>query len=207
LSELHDEVAADEPVDEAAELSDEIVFPNFDIEVPPDVLAELEEDDPAEVTDEDLSAFSAQYGEDNDPELLRRLAAAERRAAHLEALRVKEAKKNWKEEAVKFFPLSEPFLDEINSNSRRGFLRTAKQLNDRMKPLIEEKVLKPARAAREAELAAVQEEAKGKARDAWGTPVQDEEANAAPVVVQQEARRRKRGEFSDVVRGMLFPKE
>lgn len=208
MSEVADEITAGDGTDEAAVApSDEIEFPTFDVHVPAELLAELDEDDTdVSIDDDELAALSEQYGEDNDNELLKRLAAAEKRAKHLESLRVKEAKKNWAEDAKKFFPLAEPFLDEINATSKRGFLRTARQLHDRMKPLIEEKVLAPARAAREAELAAAREEAKGKARDAWGTPIEEDDTHVAPVIVQQEDRRRKRGEFSDVIRHMMFDK-
>lgn len=204
-----EQVTPGDAAEAANELSDDIVdFPTFDVHVPQELLAELDEDDTdVSVNDDELEQLAAQYGEDNNTELLHRLAAAEKRAKHLEDLRVKEAKKNWAEDARKFFPLSEPFLDEINATSKRGYLRTARQLHDRMKPLIEEKVLAPARAAREAELASARQEAKDKAKDAWGQPVDEDIIPSAPTVVHQEDRRRKRADFSDVVRGMLFSKE
>lgn len=197
--------APEDPASGSEEVA--VEFPSFDIQVPADLLAELEEEDPLddEITIDEINRLAEETGEEN-PDVLRRLAEAERRAAHYEKLRVKEAKKNWVEEAKTHFPLSEPFLDEINATSRRGFLRTAKNIHARMQPLVEEKVLKPAREVIAAEREKTVTEAKEKAKEAWGEPVVEDQSQEPPVSAEIARHRLRRGDFSDTVRSMLFPK-
>ena len=206
---LNGDEAQVEP-ESGSETTDEVEFPTFDIEIPPDLAAELEEDEvDLTVTDDELDALSEETGE-VDREVLKRLHAAEARAAHFEQLRVKEAKKNWSEEAKQFFPLAEPFLDEIQATSRRGYLRTAKNVHERMKPIVEEKVLKPAREAIEQEKTKAKEEAEIEARAAWGQPLHDDANRPTPealVSLESQQRRQRRGELSDTIRGMLFTKK
>lgn len=195
---------------ETTETVEQVEMPDFDIELPADLTAELEGFDEEDIPDdeEEMAALAEQYGEDN-PDLLKRLRNAEKKAQHFEQLRVQESRKNWQEEATKFFPLAEPFLSEIQQTSRRGYLRTAKQIHDRMRPIVEEKVLKPARDAIEQAKTDATTEAKKEAREAWGQPVKDDGSVSSEVRVTQDTAqaRRKRGELSDVIRNMLFPKE
>lgn len=184
-------------------------FPSFDIELPADLAAELEEEEEVEVQDEDeeLEVLVEEHGEDNR-ELARQLVKERKRAQYLEGLRAKEARKTWEEEAKKFFPLSEPFLNEINATSRRGYLRTAKLLNEKMKPIVEEKVLAPARAAIEAEKTKATTEAKQEARKAWGTSTRSDQApREGTVSTNVEYGRRRRQELSDTIRMMIFNQE
>lgn len=184
----------------------EFEFPTFEAEVPRELLAELEEDDTdLTVSDEELDRLSEETGEENQ-DVLRRLAAAEKKANHFEKLRADEAKKNWADEAKQFFPLSEPFLDEIQATSRRGYLRTAKNVHERMKPLVEEKVIKPAREAIEAEKAKAVSEVRQEAKETWGEAVVEDQPVVVPEAAQAERARRNRGELSDTIRSMLFPK-
>lgn len=204
---LSAEASADEAASGSEETEDEITFPEFNIELPADLAALLEEDDTElDVTDEEIESL-VEENEDVPREMLQRMLKAEKKAAHLEKLRVNEAKKNWGEEAEKFFPFSQPFLDQIEATSKRGFLRTAKQIHDRMAPLVDEKVLKPAREAIAAEKLKTKDEAKAEVRDAWGQPIIDNEDKPVPRVVEQQQNRRRRGELSDVIRGMIFNKE
>ena len=195
---------------ETTETVEEVEMPDFNIELPADLTAELEEYDDEESVDEDeeFAALQEQYGEDN-PDLLKRLRSAEKRAEHYEKLRVQDSKAKWQDEAKKFFPLSEPFLNQIEQTSRRGYLKTAKNIHDQMRPIVEEKVLKPARDAIEKAKSDATTEAKAEAREAWGQPVRDDGSVTSEVRVTQDVvnARRRRGELSDVIRGMIFPKE
>lgn len=192
---------------EETKAEEEFVLPTFEVELPADIAALLEEDDTdTTVTEDEIDAMVEEH-EDVPRDVLARLVAAEKKSAHLEKLRVNEARKNWSEEAEKVFPFSQPFLDQIEATSRRGFIRTAKQIHDRMAPLVEEKVLKPARDAIEAEKSRNKEEAKAEVRDAWGQPIIENEEKPVPRQVEQQDRRRRRGELSDVIRGMIFNKE
>lgn len=203
---VDDGVEAPEGASGAETTEEAFEFPTFETEVPRELLAELEEDDTdLTVSDEELDRLSEETGEENQ-DVLRRLAAAEKRASHFEKLRADEAKKNWAEEAKQFFPLSEPFLDEIQATSRRGYLRTAKNVHERMKPLVEEKVIKPAREAIEAEKAKAVSEVRQEAKETWGEAVVEDQPVVVPEAAQAERARRNRGELSDTIRSMLFPK-
>lgn len=184
--------------------TEEFVFPSFEIELPAELAAELEEEDADDsVTADDIAALSEQYPETEEG-VLQELAKARKRTKHLEDLRVKEAKKNWSEEAKKFFPLSEPFLDEIQATSRRGYLRTAKNVHERMAPLVEEKVLKPARESIAKTKTEVEVEAKEEVKKSWGEPVVNDKNEEVPGGAEREQRRQRRGELSDTIRGMIF---
>lgn len=192
---------------ETDETTDEVVFPSFEVDIPAELRAELEEEElDLSATDDDLESLAEQYPEAEES-VLKALAKERKRADYLERLRVQEAKKNWEEEARKFFPLAEPFLDEINATSRRGFLRTAKSVHDKMLPLVEEKVLKPARERIEAEKVEEVEKAKDEVKAGWGAPVPKdrEEEGPNPAEVVRQGRRPR--ELSDVIRGMIFNKE
>lgn len=183
----------------------EVEFPSFEVELPPELLAEL--DAPAEeefdASEQEIEDLMQEYPDEN-PEVLARLRKAEKQAQYFEQLRQQEARKNWKAEAAKFFPLAEPFLDEFNATSKRGFLRQAREVHSRMLPIVEERVLKPAREAVERGKAEGVQEAKEEARTAWGQPVTQNPPSDALVTQEVARERRRRGELSDYVRQMVF---
>lgn len=185
----------------------EALFPSFNIEIPPELLAELDEDDTDyTVSDEEIDALAEEH-EEAPREILARMRAAEKRAEHLEVLRVKEARKGWEEEAAKFFPLAKPILDEIPATSRRAFLRTAKSFHDKLLPQWEESI-GAAKGAQEAKKEAAVAEGKQEAREAWGQPVKtDDVPTEATVTLQKVQERRRPRELSDTIRNMVFPKE
>lgn len=201
------ETASGSETETQTETETEIEFPSFNIDLPADLRAELEEEETdTTVSEEELDTL-AEENEDVPREVLARMRAAEKRAEHLEGLRVKEARKNWSEEAEKFFPLASPFLGDINATSRRGFLRTAKEVHEKMVPIVEEKVLAPARKAIQDEKVKAKTEGKEEARQAWGQAGESQTApSEATATLQATERRRGRGELSDVIRGMMFPK-
>lgn len=190
---------------EATTEEETVEFPDFNVEIPADLKALLEEDDTdLTVTDGELEALEAQH-EDVPREVLARMLAAEKRADHLEKLRVTEARKNWEEEAEKVFPLAKPFLTEINATSKRGYMRTARDLHERSLPMWEAQVAK-ARTAQAAAKTAAEEEGKEEAKKKWGQAAESDEApSEARVTLQATQGRRRRGEFSDTIREMLFP--
>jgi hypothetical protein len=193
-----------ETTDETADA--ELEFPTFEVELPADIQALLAEDDTdLTVTDDELDELSEEH-EDVPRDVLARMRKAEKKAEHYERLRAQENKKTWGEEAKKYFGFSEPFLDQIEATSRRGFMNTAKQIHERMKPLVEERVLKPARDAIAAEKAKATTEAKEEAKAAWGTPISENEEKDS-TVSDAFTRRRGRRDFNDTVRGMLFDRK
>lgn len=163
-AEAAEEPSGSETEEEETEETEESTFPKFEIELPEDLLEELEEEE-FEVTEDELDDEDL---EDLDPSVKKRLLEAEKKARHFEQLRLKEGQKGWKAEAKQFFPFSEPFLDDINATSRRQFLKRAKDIHGRMAPLVEERVLKPARDAIEAEKEKARKEAREAAEIAWG---------------------------------------
>lgn len=201
-----EESSSGEGTETTEEETPEVEMPDFNIELPAELTAELEDfDDEEETDDEDLASLREEFGEESE-ELLKRVRAAERKAAHYEKLRVSDAKAKWQDEAKKFFPLSEPFLTQIEQTSRRGYLRTAKNIHDQMLPIVEERVLRPARDSIARAKADATAEAKNEAKAAWGHAVDDGSVSSEVRVTQENVeRRRRKGEFADVVRNMIFP--
>jgi len=114
---------------------------NLDPEVPEDIQALVDEPDfEAEAEEELHAAVEEEWEQDDeyaDPRLAeerKRRMAAEKKAAHYEQLRVKDARKGWESEAEKFYPLAD--VKKIDATSRRGFLRAAKNQHDAMKPFV-----------------------------------------------------------------------
>lgn len=110
-----------------------------------------------------------EIGEYADPEeLARELARTQRLLEHERKQRITVSRRAWEAEAKKFFPLAD--ASAIQSDSRRGFLRAAKDQHTRnltvLKPQLdaiaaERRANAEANAARERETQANQ----------WGTPV------------------------------------
>lgn len=190
------------------ETVEEVEYPTFDIELPADLAALIDEEDPSdfEVTEDELDELSAEH-EDTSREVLARMRAAEKRAEHLERLRVQEARKNWNEEAAKYFPLAEPFLEEITATSKRGYMRTAREVHEKMKPKFEQAVAQYKQANDQAKTKA-EEEAKEEAKKQWGQAGPSHESpSEATTTLQSTRERRGKMELSDTIRGMIFPKE
>lgn len=181
-------------------------LPNIDAEIPEDLAVELdapEEDEPADEPfqfTEDYEGYDPQ-----DQEILKRLAAAEKKAAYYEKLRVQEAQKSWKQEAREHFPYSEYALESITATSRRAFLRQARAAQDAVKPMI-----KQDQEARQAQLEKEREQVRLEEREAaaraWGRPSSGNEAPAEAHEAQVQ-RARERGDLGDIVRAMVFPKK
>lgn len=149
---------------------------DFNPEVPEELLDELKEDEPEEEATSEWDGFE----DDHDPELLKRLAKAEKEAAHFKSLRVKEKSKDWAAEAIKFFPLSETVVPEIKADSRRSFLKQAKEAHDTLLPFAKRFADQAQVSVAEATEAATAK-AKAEAAEAWGQapksdPAEDEAA-------------------------------
>lgn len=164
-----DEHEADQPRAEQPETQEEPEEEGFNLdpEIPEELRSLYEEPDFEEEASEELSAESDEDDEDEyvDPDVReerRKRLAAEKRAQYLEGLRVQDQRKKWEAEAVKYTPLSEPFLSDIKSTSRRAFLRDAKKLHDRAKPKVE--------AYLRAEREKLRAELRSDAAKAWGKP-------------------------------------
>lgn len=197
--------------DAAATESQDAVLPDLEVELPEDLIRELDEPEfvEEETPDEDEPDFE-DYGEgDADPAVLKRLRQAEKKAEYYENLRAEDSKRKWKDEAKKFFPLSEYALDDIQATSRRGYLKQAQAAHQsvlpHLKPYIEQM-----QTTLESEKEKARAEAREEAEKAWGRPAtgdnaaSDAEAHREQV---EKARRRPGGELSDVIRAMMFPKK
>lgn len=182
-------------------------LPQFEIELPEDLLQELEEDDFEEtsVTEELEQDEDYQMLDEQSKRLLARALAAEKRAEHYEKLRLNEAKKNWSEEAKKFFPLAEPFLNDIQATSRKGFLREAKARHEAVLPLVKP-LLERKEAETKAEREKVREEEKQAAKERWGSAPENQGQPAEASITQEElARNRSKGDLAGTLRAMMFP--
>lgn len=193
------------------ETEEEDLFPNWEIELPEDIQNDLT-DATAEPTDEDVVAELEQTEEyqlldEEGQRLLARARAAEKKAEHYERLRLDEAKKGWKEEALKFFPLSAHALDEIGktAKSHREYRRQAESAHKAVIPYVKD-VTDKAKAVIDSEKAKAVEEARAEAAEAWGSvPRPTHTPTEAQITQEQINRNRSRGDFSSTVRAMIFP--
>lgn len=186
-----------------AETQETVELPSFEVEVPEELEEELElEDDELEVRLTASQEEFEDYGEDDlDPEVRARLVAAEKKAAFYEKKAAERQVEKAEEEARKFFPLSEPFLSEIEATSRRGFLRQAKAIHQKMLPIARQ-MKEQFESAIETERERVKEETKKDLEKAWGRAVPNDPA--PQVQSPAQGRPRRRGELSDTIREMLF---
>lgn len=208
-------VATQEAADAAAaeqNTEEESPFPNWELELPDDIAADLS-DASAEPEDDDVLAElegTVEYQEldEEGQKLLARARAAEKRAEHFETLRLTEAKKGWKEEALKFFPLSAHALDEIakTAKSHREYRRQAEAAHRAVVPYVKE-ITDKAKETIEKEKTKATEEARAEAKQAWGnvpsathTPV---EAENLQKTIQ---RNRERGDLTSTIKSMIFKK-
>lgn len=193
------EPAAATPAEETG-----FTWPTFEPEIPEDLAEELDEPDlsPTGDEDDDLSEYDP-----NDP-LVLRLRAAEKKANYEAEQRVKSARKEWKKEAEKFFPLSAPFLDDTHATSRRAFLREAKAAHDLVLPLVNTQVIEPFKAALEAERETIRTEERAAAAAAWGKPATDGTPVPADVTATNEAIKtaREKNDLVGAIRAMMGAK-
>ncbi len=180
---------------------------DFEVDVPEDLLAELDE---PEVTPQDIELeleASPEY-QDLDEEgrrLYARARAAEREAAYFKQLRLQDAKKAWNEEAQKFFPLAAPFLDEISEESRKGFLRRARDIHNKILPSVKQS-MEQDEAQRQAAIEEAKVAARAEAEAAWGVVPPDHAPPTEARITQDElARNRSKGDLASTIRAMIFP--
>lgn len=199
-----------EAVEESAEVTDEaevtvedeeLAFPELAVEVPQELLDELAEEDEAPVTVEDDEDEEDEF---EDPASKAKIAKLEKQLAHEKALRAKEKRPEWAEEAKKFFPLSESVLKEIKADSRRSFLRQAKEAHDTLLPFAK-RFADQATAALERERSKATEAAKSAAAEAWGQqPPSDETEEAVlPTANDALAKARQRGDLVGSIKAMM----
>jgi hypothetical protein len=173
---------------------------NFDIEVPEDLLEELE------IPDEEDEETEEEYEDEyEDPDSLKRKLAAERKKVeYLEKQKVEKGRKEWAKEAAKFFPLSEPYLEKITATSRRSFIREAKAKHEELKPLFE-KFSEKNKIILEAEKAKAIEEARAIAEKAWGKPTSgpDVPPSNAEISVEEEKALINKGGLFEVTKEMI----
>jgi hypothetical protein len=151
---------------EQEEIEAELTMPDFEAEADAELLnQEIAEDG------EGMADFSQEW-EEEEPDMSdarRRAIVAEKKAAYYENLAANRERKKWRAEAAKHFPHSVHALDKIQANSRKGFLREAKQAHDTVKDYV-----KQATTIRLAELDAeregLAEAERVKAENAWGKP-------------------------------------
>jgi hypothetical protein len=202
-------VPQDPPEGEAAQETEEeeILFPSFDIELPEDLEEELTAPTLEEAEQEIENQPEYEDLDEDGRRLLARALHAEREAAFYRDQRVKSDKSKWVEEAKKFMPLSQPFLDDIKADSRRAFLREAKKYHEAVLPLVKP-ITDQAKATIEAEKEKARAEARAEAEKAWGQlPKDDGPPTEAMITQDQLDRNRSRGDLSSTIRAMIFPKE
>ncbi len=170
-----DDSAAEEETPQKAEQQEEEEF-NLDPEVPDEIRALVDEPDFEAEAEEELEAsveeeWDEEGEEYTDPRLAeerKKRVAAEKKAAHYENLRVKDARKSWEEEAEKFYPLAD--AKKIDATSRRGFLRTAKNQHEAMKPFVL-KGIETYKAELQADFDKKLAEKQAELEAAWGKPL------------------------------------
>jgi hypothetical protein len=185
--------------------------PVTDYELPADLEALLDEPDEFEIEDEpdELAAAADQDDEDGyvDPEVVklrRQVEKERRRAEHERKLRVQTARRDWEQEAARVFRLGDVALldgDEIKgikAESRREFLRQAKEIADRNKQIARR--FQPARP--------VERGRERPAAETWGAPPAAETVVPDTASEQQRVRldrARRSGNLSNILKAHLFP--
>lgn len=159
-------------------------------ELPADLVALLtddeagpedEEEEEEEETEEESEIEDTYIGQEQEfvPEgyedeeklaLRKQVAKLQKKLAATSSQRVVSDRNRWEDEARQYFPAATPFLDTIEAESHRDFVRKAKALHDRNLPYVQ-KALAAEKAELEAQKAAAREEAREETRRAWGAPV------------------------------------
>lgn len=156
----------------------EAVLPDLDVEVPEDYqelsgMPDFDAEAEAEVQHEEHEQQEEddyQYQDESVVAERKKRIAAEKRAAWLEQRNVEQNIGKWKAEAIKYYPLAQPFIDAglVKADSRRAFAREAKRVHETMKPYISEKFLKPLEEALKAREVETKDESTQQQRDDWG---------------------------------------
>lgn len=158
---IDDDDASSETVDAPRAL--ETAEVDYNPRVPDEIEDLLNEPD---VLDDTSPLEISEYA---DPEeLARELAKTQRLLEHERKQRITVSRRAWEQEAKKFFPLAD--ASGIQADSRRGFLRAAKEQHTRnltvLKPQLDA-IAAERRANAEANAAREREQKAGQ----WGTPV------------------------------------
>src|SRR6185295_17046284 len=169
----------EEAVSDAPEgAQNETAFDQFELEpeVPEDYASLAEEPDFDAQAQQEVEEVPEdqefEYQDEESVALRRRALAAEKRAAWLEEQRIRQNEGTWKKEGVKFYPLSEPFVEAglIKADSRRAYARECKRIHDAMKPFVKEKFLKPLEAALKVQQEEAVAEEVNEKKAQWGPP-------------------------------------
>jgi hypothetical protein len=191
-----------------ANVEDEPLFPEFEIELPEDLEEELTAPSAEDIQRELEESEEWEELDDDSRRLLARARHAEREAQFYRDQRLQSEKKNWVAEAEKFFPLSAPFLDEkefTDANSRRGYLRLAKEKHEKVLPLVKPLTEKAKEEIAKAKAEAVQEE-RDEAKERWGAaPGSTATPTEASITMEQVQRNREKGDLASTIRAMIFP--
>lgn len=154
--------------------------PSYEVEVPDELLAELDEPDFEAEADEELAEPDPEDQYEGYEDETKRRIAAEKRAKWLEDRLVQQNRAKWEAEALRYFPLSEHRLKGIEANSRRAFLRQARSAHDEILPYVKP-LLEELEEAKQAAKAAGKQEAAA----AWGKPTTG--PGVVPVTTSQVA--------------------
>lgn len=171
---------------------------DYNPQVPDEIEMFLAEEE-LDLDDEPVVA-SEEYQDPDD--LARRLAKAERALAHEREQRIRVSLKSWKQEGQKFFPLAD--LDNITADSRRGYLRAARDQHERNL-----RILEPQLRALKAAQGAADEAAAKAARDTeaskWGRPVTNAGGGVPTGSTNDERllKARQKGDFTAATRALL----
>jgi len=195
--EAPEESGPEETVSDAspeAQTEDGFQIPSLDVDVPEDYaeLGEMPDFDAeaeAEIQNEEPSQDEDYYEEPDTAALRKRALAAEKRNAWLEAQNIRQNEAKWQAEAIKFYPLAEPFIKagKIKADSRRAYAREAKAVHEAMKPFISERFLEPLKAALADKEGKAKEEAQEEQKAAWGKPMTG--PNQVPVTAERAGKK------------------
>lgn len=186
---------------------------DFNPNIPEDIQSELDAADLDAEVEAEVAAYEPPTDEwgnpvEQDGEAVREQVKLRKRLEYLEKQLADSKKKNWAEEAEKFFPLSKHALDSIQATSRRAYLRAAKAEHDRILPHVQG-YLAQAKVEVDAERATAQETTRAEVKDAWGKPLTGPddtagaEADLARRVELAGEKTRATGSLAHVFREML----
>lgn len=133
----------------------------FDPKLPEDL------DDLLNQPDEPTAAQVATYADEDHEELARRLAVTERQLEWERSQRLTQGRKVWEAEAKKYFPLAA--AQTIQADSRRGFMRAAKEQHQQNYELLRPQLEEIARIKADLEVTGLAE-ARARTADAYGRP-------------------------------------
>lgn len=195
--------------EQEAEAPETFEFPSFQVTLPEELDEDLSVEDDSTPVEEEEDEYN-EYESEAEKELRRKLKQVEKERDHYRAIREKNDRKQWEKEASEYFTLATPLFGEIQATSKRAFMRQAKAIHEKLDPMVQEKVIKPAQAALEAEREKIRAEERERAAKAWGRPVPA--SGGADEVDAQETQRqietaRAKGDLSGAIKAMLQLKE